>query len=338
MPNKSVPASQAAASAPERPSPPGGTDTHVVIVNWNLSDDTLACVDSLLQEGFAPDAVWVVDNGSSDNSPARLEAGLPAGVHLLQNPTNLGFAGGNNLGIRAALGAGAEWVFLLNNDTCLRAGLKVRLAEAANEAPNVRLWSPLVVYADDPRRIWSAGDRRVRGTLITLGLWRNRSLPVGAPAVARVEFLTACALIVHAEVFRAIGLLDERYFMYAEDADFCERARRAGFELACATQAVVLHKVSRSTGVQSAVARTWRTGNMARFYRDHARGLQRPLMFAFSLVRSTILATRDLVSGRRGLARASWEGWSAGWFGNPDAPIGRPPLPSDRARILPPSL
>lgn len=315
----------------------GAALPHVVIVNWNLPEDTLACVASLLREGFPAGHLWVVDNGSTDGSPERLEVGLPPGAHLLRSEDNLGFAGGNNLGICAALEAGAEWLFLLNNDTIVQPGLLATLARAAARAPDVRLWSPLVVYHDDPQRVWSAGDRRLAGTLATRGLWRNRRLPHDALPVVRVDFLTACALLVHAEVVRAIGLLDTRYFMYAEDADFCLRAHHAGFALACATGAVVLHKVSRSTGPDSPMARTWRTGNMARFYRDHAHGLQRPLMFAFSLARTAWMSGRDALLGRRDLASAGWQGWRDGWYGDPNAPIGRAPQADDRTSYSAPS-
>lgn len=298
---------------------------HVVIVNWNLPEDTLACVRSLLDEGFAPARLWVLDNGSRPALLAQLAAGLPAAANLLRSPENLGFAGGNNLAIRAALDAGAEWLFLLNNDTLLQPGLRQELARAQALAPDVRLWSPLVVYHDKPARVWSAGDRRIPGTLLTRGIWRNRAAPAQLPTVLRVDFLTACALLVHADVWRTIGLFDTRYFMYAEDGDLCLRAARAGFAMACAPRAVVRHKVSTSTPPAGALARQWRTGNMARLYRQHARGLQRPLMFGFSLLRTGVLSLRDLLARRPDAAAGAWQGWRAGWFGNPLLPIGVPP-------------
>jgi len=313
----------------------GKFSPHVVIVNWNLPDDTLACVHSLLSEGFAPSAIWVVDNGSTDGSPERLAAYLPTQTHLIQSRENLGFAGGNNIGIRTALDAGAEWVLLLNNDTIVQSGMLNALADACTAAPDVRLWGPVIFYAAEPGIVWSAGDRLMPGTLATRSLWRNRTLPASVPAIVRVDFLTACAILVHAEVFHTVGLLDSRYFMYAEDGDFCQRARNAGFTLACATQATVLHKVSRSTGTSSPVARTWRVGNMARFYRDHARGLKRVLMFGFSTTRTLLLTAQDLLAGRRALVAAAWQGWAAGWFGDPTQPIGRRPHAGDRVHHLP---
>jgi GT2 family glycosyltransferase len=298
----------------------------VVIVNWKLPDDTLACVASLLADGVPPAHIHVVDNGSADGSAERLARELAEGVVLLHSAVNMGFAGGNNLAISAALDAGAQWVLLLNNDTVVRPGLFAALAAAQRLAPDVRLWSPLILFHDDPGTVWAVGDRWVAGTLATRSLWRNQPRPEDPPDVVRVNSLTACALLVHAEVFRAVGLLDERHFMYGEDSDFCLRAERAGFTLACAMRGEVLHKVSRSTGPQSPLQRTWRIGNMARLYRRHARGLQRPMMFAFSTLRTAKLALGDLLAGRLTLAAASWQGWLAGWFGAPDAPIAPPPV------------
>ena len=88
-----------------------------VIVNWNLAADTIACVRSLLAAGVSPSPIIVVDNGSNDNSPAQLDHELGESIELIRSKQNLGFAGGNNLGIQHALSQGAEWVLLLNNDT-----------------------------------------------------------------------------------------------------------------------------------------------------------------------------------------------------------------------------
>ncbi len=220
---------------------------HVVVLNWNLTADTLACVASLLADGFAPAEIIVVDNGSTTGCAALAKA-LPAGVGQLWLPENRGFAAGNNVGIAAALEAGAPWILLLNNDTLVEPGTRAAL-QAAAATGAYALLSPLILYADAPDRIWALGDVRVAGTLLTRSLWRNQPPPAHLPPVIPVDFLTACALMVRADAIRRVGLLDEGYFMYAEDADYSVRASQAGFNLACATQAVIRHKVSRSTGV-----------------------------------------------------------------------------------------
>ena len=283
-----------------------------VVLNWNLPEETADCVRSLLAAGG--EHVIVVDNGSVDDSVARLRAEFGERIELIANGENLGFAGGNNVGIQHALDRGAAWVLLANNDTIVAPDFFAQLTEAMQQRLDWGLFAPLILYYDEPERVWSIGDRRLLGTLITRGLWRNQLVPADLPPLLPVDFLTACGLVVRRDVFERIGLLDERYFMYAEDADFCERARAAGFGLGCATLAHMCHKVSRSTGPQHPTARYWRIGNQIRFYRQHAGTLQQPLLLGFTLLRSLAMSLRALATGRWALAIKTAQAWIDGWF------------------------
>jgi GT2 family glycosyltransferase len=129
---------------------------------------------------------------------------------------------------------------------------------------------------------------------------------------------------VQREVLEQIGLFDARFFMYAEDADFCWRARRAGFRLGCCTEARMWHKVSRSTGVYHPQARYWRISNQILFYRRYANAWQRPLIFSFTFLRSAYLAVGDLLHGRSRLAQRTVRAWADGWFSHPDALLRNP--------------
>lgn len=288
---------------------------YVVILNWNLPGETIACIRSLLEDGFASERILVVDNGSTDGSLERISAAFDPSPRFLRSEFNRGFAGGNNLGIRQALGNGAQWVWLLNNDTIVPQGTRTQLERAIRMHPEIALFSPLILYYDDPARVWSLGRKRIPGTLLTYEPLYSRSIPPDLPKVIKVDSLTACALLVNAKVFRRIGLLDEGYFMYGEDGDFCCRARRGGFRLACWTPARILHKVSLSSGSRSASGRRWRAESMARFYRLHGSALQSLIHFPFVLVRTALLSLIDLKSGNANAARATWQGWREGWFG-----------------------
>ena len=291
---------------------------------------TVECVQSLLSAHLhkrgaqSPGAmvrqIIVVDNGSTDDSIAILESKLGSLVELIACPQNLGFAGGNNLAIQHALKSDADWLLLINNDTCVAPDFFTQLAAAHGANPHWSMMAPLILYdpevpGNPANTIWSLGDRLLPGTLITRGLWRNQTVPPDLPTFIDVDFLNACALLIHRTVFEKIGLFDTSYFMYAEDVDFCWRARRAGFKMGCATQARMWHKVSASTGVHHPQSRYWRTSNQIRFYRQYATLWQRPLLFGFTLARTLLTMGRDLVSRRTHAARSTGRGWIDGWFG-----------------------
>ncbi|MEZ4658265.1 MAG: glycosyltransferase family 2 protein [Caldilineaceae bacterium] len=302
-----------------------------IVINWNLAPMTVACVQSLLSAHLAqkgapkskPRAalrqIIVVDNGSADDSIAILESKLGSLVELIASPQNIGFAGGNNLAIQHALKSGADWLLLINNDTYVATDFFEQLAIAHAAHPEWSLMAPLILYdpnvpGNPENTIWSLGDRLLPGTLITRGLWRNRSVPADLPAFIDVDFLNACALLIHRTVFEKIGLFDTSYFMYAEDVDFCWRARLADFKMGCATGARMWHKVSASTGVHHPQSRYWRTSNQIRFYRRYATVWQRPLLFAFTAARTLLTMARDLVQGRTDAAQSTGRGWLDGWF------------------------
>ena len=285
-----------------------------IIVNWNLATETMPCVESLLAAGAVAGQIVVVDNGSHDDSVARLTAHFGEQIHLISHPTNLGFAGGNNLGIAYALAAGAEWVLLVNNDTVAAPTFFQELEAAVVAHPTHQIIGPLILYFNEPNRIWSLGDRLIPGTLVTRRLWHDAPIPDPLASFIEVDFLNACCLLIHRTVFEKIGLLNPNYFMYAEDVDFCWRARRAGIKLGCATAARIWHKVSRSTGLYHPQARYWRISNQIMVYRAHARRWQLPFMFGFTLIRSLKLAALDLWHKRAALAVHTLRAWRDGWW------------------------
>lgn len=284
-----------------------------IIVNWNLAAETIPCIESLLAAGATAGQIVIVDNGSQDDSVAQLRARFGEAIHLIEHPINLGFAGGNNLGIEWALAAGAEWVLLVNNDTVVAPTFFQELLTVVEQQPHHQIFGPLILYFNEPNRIWSLGDRLVPGTLITRRLWHDVLIPEGLAPFMEVDFLNACCILVQRTVFEKIGLLDPAYFMYAEDVDFCWRARRAGIRLGCATQARMWHKVARSTGIYHPQARYWRISNQIRVYRQYANGLQYPFMYLFTLVRTLMLLSSDVSHRRTSLVKPTLQAWRDGW-------------------------
>jgi GT2 family glycosyltransferase len=276
----------------------------VVILNWNLYDDTAACVESVEAARCEGVNILVVDNGSDDGSPDRLAGRFRATVELIRNPRNEGFAAGNNLGITHALQNGAQSVLILNNDTVIDPEMLRVLLKAVEAAPSYQLVGPTIFYADDPDRLWRLGDRYTK----TLHLPRAVGAQELERAVSPVDFLTGCAMLVQRRVFDTIGLLDPRYAFYFEDADFCERARRAGFRLACVPAARMWHKVSRSARKVSAQSRYNQARGRIQFYRTLPPQTNSVTVASYLLYKTAMMVIRDVGHGRFDLARSTLQG------------------------------
>jgi GT2 family glycosyltransferase len=209
---------------------------YAVVLNWNGGDDTLAALRSL--DGIE---TICVDNGSTDGSAEAVAAQLPA-VELVQTGANLGFAGGNNAGIRRALERGADWVLLLNNDAAAEPGISAALAAAAADRPDAGLLA-CAILAEDGRAVQYAG-----ATFNARLGYSGRVATSGAAVLRDVDRADGAALAVSAAAATRAGLLDETLFMYVEDVEWSLRVRRAGFAVVFVPGARVRHKGSSATG------------------------------------------------------------------------------------------
>lgn len=288
----------------------------IVVVNWNLKEETRACLHSILEAGGAPSQIILVDNGSEDGSVEMMRAQFGPKLTILALAENLGFAGGNNAGIRVALREGAEWVLLLNNDTVIAKDMLVHLAQAAQNHPEYGILAPVIFYYDAPEVVWYLGHRLVPGTMITRPILKNKQLPGNFPSLIEVDFLVGCGVMIGRDVFEQIGLLDEAFFMYAEETDFFWRARTQT-RMACISAARMWHKVSMSAKRDKPKTRYYQFRNQIFFYRRYARGLQIPLMWMFTGLRTLAFSLRELFHNQPALLFAMWRGFWDGWVGRP---------------------
>jgi GT2 family glycosyltransferase len=215
----------------------------IVPVNFNGLEDTRKCLRSLRSLTISA-AVVVVDNASKEDPTATLTDEFP-GAHLVRNAVNGGWSGGNNAGIRYALDRGAEYVVLLNNDTTVHPPLVERLLAAAAANPGFGVLGPVIRYMDEPDVTMTDGVVFNRPGYP--GFFRREPVPertADPPAVAEVDIVNGCCMMVAAPVFRRIGLIDDRFFLIHEEADFCLRAREAGFRCGVIAEALVWHKGS----------------------------------------------------------------------------------------------
>ncbi|EFO78911.1 glycosyl transferase family protein [Oscillochloris trichoides DG-6] len=285
---------------------------YVVVLNWNLPADTIACVRSLQAELPTTAQILIVDNHSSDDSVAQFRAAFADTVHVLVTPANLGFAGGMNAGIRAALDAGADAVLLLNNDTVVDSAMLAELLHAAHARPQAGVLGPAIFYYDHPTRIWQLGSREYPLLPIPMNLGM-RDLHHAAGRPFRLDYVTGCAMFVRRHVFEQVGLLDTSYVMYYEDADFCRRVRQAGYEIWCVPQARMWHRVSLSAGMVKPASRyAWAWGR-ARFYRQHPHGVVPGLGFVYLLMSTLIKSVGDLLRGDHQLTALLWRGTFDGY-------------------------
>jgi GT2 family glycosyltransferase len=291
----------------------------VVIVNWNGRSLLDGCLGSLQRQTPPPEFIFLVDNGSTDGSPEHVRSAWPS-VSVLQTGANLGFAGGNNVGIRAALAAGADAILLLNNDAQLLPGALQYLGAALERGgPGVSAAAPKILYRSTPDVIWAAGGRFDwwRGVAIDRGFNERDAGQYDRPE--DVQSATACCLLVRSQAFREVGLLDEAYFMYFEDADFSARLGSVGQRVAYEPEARVLHDVFGSSGGTpdrpSPLALYYSTRNRSLFITRHApNAFRRLIAHGFTIASRMVRLLQALVGGRRADAAAIGQGLRDGYL------------------------
>lgn len=251
-----------------------------VVLNWNGRADTERCLGSLLGPG-GPGLVVVVDNGSRGGEASTLREAFAGDrrVEVAALPRNRGFAGGVNEGVRRALASGAAEVLLLNNDAVLEAGALGELRAALAADPRAAAAGPLVVLDDGSGRAWFAGGEVVAalGQVLHPGYGRR---PEDLPRETRtVGFLSFCAVLLRREAWGEVGPLDEEFFAYGEDADWCLRARRAGRTLLHCPGARARHRGSASAGPRSPLQGYLLARARVLLARRHAGAAARALLF-----------------------------------------------------------
>jgi GT2 family glycosyltransferase len=242
----------------------------VVILNWNRYKDTVECLQSLekLTIRNYQLSVLVVDNGSTDGSVKEIDAPLRRGFagrgSIIKNKKNLGFAGGNNVGIKYALENGADYILVLNNDTLVDKNLLVYLIKAAKSHKKAGILSPIIYFSKGyefhkdrykkdelGRVIWYAG-----GVIDWNNVYASNR---GVDEVdngqydkrIKLEFATGACMFLRASALKKTGLFDEKYFLYLEDADLSQRMLIKDWEVWYVPEAKLWHKVAQSSAIGS---------------------------------------------------------------------------------------
>lgn len=217
--------------------------TAIVLVNYNGITDTIGCIDSIKASDCNGEVLIIVVDNASKNDEAEEIRKKYSDVVIICSPQNRGFSAGNNIGICYALNHGAEYIMLLNNDTIVD---KRMISTLKSKCQSNIVTVPQMLYYGEPDKIWYGGGH--------INYWTGNAKhekmnqTTGSIDEKTVTFATGCCMMISATVFHNVGLLDEDYFMYCEDTDFCIRLSQAGVQIKYIPMAKLWHKVSSSTG------------------------------------------------------------------------------------------
>ena len=274
-----------------------------LIVTWNRKDDVIECIESIINTGYSRLIIYLVDNASADGTVNVVADKFPD-VRIIRSEENLGFAGGNNLGLSWILEDGLDSVFLVNDDVVVSRDSLTILARHLFESNSIGVTSPKVLIHSDPSVIWSAGGLIDRNTGIAIQR-RYGEIDRNKEKIQEIDYAVGCAMLVKTEAIREAGLLDPRYFTYYEETDWCRRIKESGFKVLYVPKSRVSHKVTMQTTGRNQ-ASYYYSRNRLLFLKNAGVSRSRIAFIATSdLLRSAIVHT---IKGRREQGRLTAKG------------------------------
>jgi GT2 family glycosyltransferase len=314
----------------------------IITINWKNYSDTIECVESLMRQDYAEFKIFILDNGSNDNSVRCIELwgeekvgrdfiSVPAvGVErplfdqkvvLLKSPENLGFAGGNNLACQFALKTGADYIWFINNDTVHDSGALSAMVEAAQKAYRAGMICSKVCYFNKPDIVESLGVtmKAPFGIFKHIGQGMRDCNIDSAPI--EIQHVYGCSFLVNCESIKEAGFMDERYFILREENDWGKRVQQKGWKLYCAPGSKVWHKVSATIGKRSDTFFYYVTRNTLLFMKDYYPLFLVPTVLSLLplvvglILIDTILSERKAVYKRLRMAVLGYLHFFKGKFG-----------------------
>jgi len=283
---------------------PQECELSIITVNYNGLNDTCALIDSI---PFNEDMeVIVVDNGSKENEASILQERYP-NIKVIRSDINLGFAGGNNFGIKTAIG---KYLYLINNDTVFKKFNPKALIKRLESSPKIGMVCPKICFAWDNNPIQFAGYTPLSSMTI-----RNKAIGFGEEDKGQYDtphktpYAHGAAMMLKREVIEKIGLMPECYFLYYEELDWSMMLTRAGYEIWYEPASTIYHKESQSTGQNSPLRTYYITRNRLLLVKRNFTGLKKYLAYAYLQM---IVATRNIlkysIKGRIDLLKATTKG------------------------------
>ena len=287
----------------------------IIIINYNLKNDTKECINSFLTAGADLSQIILVDNGSSDDSVQFLQYEFGPKLKIIEAGEVRGYAHGLNLGIRLAADCGFEWMLLMSNDTIVDKDFLVEFERAVTHYPDYLILGPMILYWSLPDQIWFLGNHLLKGTMIAVDPYRMKKGEEINRNLFEVDFLNGCSMLVHRSVFERIGSLNASYFMYSEEVDFLWKARKAGIRMAAVPTSRMWHKISATMASDKPGSRYLKIRNQIWIYRLYGSIWQAAFMFFYTFFRTLAIGLTDLIKGQFNLLAPLIRGFIHGWFG-----------------------
>jgi GT2 family glycosyltransferase len=218
----------------------------VIILNWNGTEDTLRCLESLRQVEYDNFDVLVIDNGSVPGSTDPIKRDFPE-VSLIRNEQNLGFSGGNNVGLQYARDTGPKYVLILNNDTTIDPHFVTELVKVAETDPRIAVVGGKVIQFEKPDRLWAVYGA-VNFCQQLVKVWGYNKPITRFASQKDVDFVVGCGMMFSMKAVADVGEFDELFFAYHDEVDWCKRARDKGYRAVYVPGALMWHKGCASTG------------------------------------------------------------------------------------------
>ncbi len=260
----------------------------IITVNYNQPEVTLELLESLRNQDYQDLEVIVVDNGSKVDPSKMIQLGYPE-VKVIRSEKNLGFAGGNNLGIREASG---DYLFFLNNDTEVPLQSIRALVAALERFPDAGVVSPIINYFDQPGLTQYAGYTEINSLTGRNHAIGHKQQVQPKMKVSDTHYAHGAAMMVRREVIETVGMMPENYFLYYEELDWGAQIKRAGYKIKVVESVYILHKESVSTGKSSPLKTYFQTRNRMLFMRRNMGLIQKAIFYLFFL---TVALPKNLI-------------------------------------------
>lgn len=268
----------------------------IIVLTWNNFADTAECLHSLRQLDYPRYDVVLVDNGSTDGSIERLQSAFPE-VEIIRNDRNLGYAGGNNVGIKHALTNGAEYLLILNNDTIVDPNLAAELVSISRACNNFGVLGCANYYYDNRKKIQFSGGMIDWKTGDVIDTTRHKIDEGQFKALREVDTVAGSCLFIPATVTKVVGSFDERYFLTFEESDLCCRVKKAGYRVYTCMNAIIWHKVSVSGKAQKQglnILEYYLVRNRFLFLIKNSPKRFLPVSLSYHITRTLVYISKDL--------------------------------------------